>query len=461
VQVSPSLIDVTSGTDVWQQPFDAPLQDVFTLQSDIAGRVVQSLGVALSPGARQNLTERPTANLAAYDAYLKGEEVSAQGTAGILELERAATHYKQAIALDSSFASAWARLGMVEAAMVFVGGPTPERDSLAREAADRAAALAPGQPDTYMAQASYDADVQGDNHRALAEMRDGIKAAPSNVLLWSAMALAQQNLGQWDSAVADLRRAEYLDPRDAQTARRLATTYVWLRRYPEASAAIDRALTLSPTNPSVIEARSIVALARGDLAAAQAAMRAVPASVDSVGLAAFYANYWDFYWVPDENLQKALVALPPAAFGGDRAPWGIVRAEVYAMHGDARRSRVYADSAVQALREALRSAPQDWQSHALLGLMYGYLGRKADAIREGEDATRAVPISQDGYSGTYYEALVARTYTLVGEQDKAIDALTQVLRVPFLLNGSILKIDPDFASLRSNPRFQALVAEGP
>jgi hypothetical protein len=93
--------------------------------------------------------------------------------------------------------------------------------------------------------------------------------------------------------------------------------------------------------------------------------------------------------------------------------------------------------------------------------MYGYLGRKADAIREGEGATRAVPISQDGYSGPYYEDLLARTYTLVGEQDKAIDALTQVLHVPFVLNGAILKIDPDFASLRSNPRFQALVAEGP
>ena len=130
VQVSPSLIDVTSGTDVWQQPFDAPLQDVFAVQSDIAGRVVQSLGVALSAGARQNLAERPTANLAAYDAYLKGEEMSAEGTAGILELERAAKYYKQAIALDSNFASAWARLGMVEAAMVFVGSPTPERDSL-------------------------------------------------------------------------------------------------------------------------------------------------------------------------------------------------------------------------------------------------------------------------------------------------------------------------------------------
>ncbi len=392
MQVSPSLIDVTNGTDVWQQPFDAPLEDVFAVQSDIAGRVVQSLGVALSTGARQNLAERPTANLAAYDAYLKGEEMSVEGTAGILELERAAKYYEQAIALDSNFASAWARLGMIEAAMVFTASPTRERDSLAREATDRSSALAPGQPETYMARAYYDAYVQADNQRALAEFRAGIRTAPSNALLWAALALAEQNIGQWDSALAHLRQAQYLDPRDAPTARRLATTYMWLRRYGEASAATDRALGLSPSNSSLIEGKSIIALARGDLASAQAAMRAAPPSIDSVGLAAFYANYWDFYWVPDDGLQQAVLMLPPAAFGGDRGPWAIVRTEIYARRGDVRRSRIYADSAVQALREALRASPQDWQSHALLGVMYGYLGRKPDAIREGEEAARAVPI---------------------------------------------------------------------
>ncbi len=79
VQVSPELIEVKeSGAPAsrWQQPFDAALTDVFQVQSDIASKVAQALGVALGAGEEKRLSERPTENLAAYDAFLKGEEAS-------------------------------------------------------------------------------------------------------------------------------------------------------------------------------------------------------------------------------------------------------------------------------------------------------------------------------------------------------------------------------------------------
>ena len=76
VRVSPELIQVSTGSTRWQQPFDANLTDVFQVQADVAGQVAQALDVALGSGAKETLAERPTANLAAYDAYLKGEEIS-------------------------------------------------------------------------------------------------------------------------------------------------------------------------------------------------------------------------------------------------------------------------------------------------------------------------------------------------------------------------------------------------
>jgi TolB-like protein/tRNA A-37 threonylcarbamoyl transferase component Bud32 len=104
VQVSPELIQVSTAAAKWQQPFDAPLTDVFQVQADIAGRVAQALDVALGAGRQDELQEKPTQNLTAYDAYLKGEEVSnALGTTDPATLRQAIGHYEKAVALDSAF----------------------------------------------------------------------------------------------------------------------------------------------------------------------------------------------------------------------------------------------------------------------------------------------------------------------------------------------------------------------
>ena len=75
MQVSPELVEIrASGAPAsrWQQPFDAAITDVFQVQSDIATEVAQALGGALAPARRSGLSEKPTQNVAAYDAFLRG-----------------------------------------------------------------------------------------------------------------------------------------------------------------------------------------------------------------------------------------------------------------------------------------------------------------------------------------------------------------------------------------------------
>ena len=111
VRVSPELIQVSTGSTKWQQPFDAALTDVFQVQADMAGQVAQALDLALGSPQRAALAERPTSNAAAYDAFLKGEaESQSVGNADSWRSDRRSTLYERAVALDSGFVQAWAQL---------------------------------------------------------------------------------------------------------------------------------------------------------------------------------------------------------------------------------------------------------------------------------------------------------------------------------------------------------------
>ena len=121
---------------------------------------------------------------------------------------------------------------------------------------------------------------------------------------------------------------------------------------------------------------------------------------------------------------------------------------------------VYADSARIALEEQIRAAPDDAQRHVLLGLALAYLGRKAEAVREGQRGVELMPISRDAYLGPYVQHQLARIYLLVGEPEKALDQLEPLLEMPYYLSPGWLRIDPTFDPLRNNPRFRKLVAAG-
>ena len=171
---------------------------------------------------------------------------------------------------------------------------------MTRRAADRAKTLAPGRAEGYLAEGDYWELIRSDHHRALSEYMAGVKAAPSSATLLTAASLAEESLGNFDDALAHLRQASTVDPRDARTALRLSTVNLWLRRYPEAAAAVGRALMLNPDAPGAIETKAMIALAQGDLAGARAVIARAPTTIDRGVLLSQFANFWDLYWVPDD-----------------------------------------------------------------------------------------------------------------------------------------------------------------
>ena len=205
VLVRPELVQLGTdgtGSSRWQQPFDAPLTDVFRLQADIANRVTEALSVALPAAALKPGGDAPTQVPAAYDAYLRARAAWNGGTNFSLPaVRRARVLYQQAVSLDSNFASAWGGVAMTSIVLYANSVPTPVLASDARTAVDRMQALDPDGVETWTVRARYLSLVELEPTRALAELDSALARSPNDAMLLGAVAAAERSLGRWDDAL--------------------------------------------------------------------------------------------------------------------------------------------------------------------------------------------------------------------------------------------------------------------
>ncbi|HYX21202.1 MAG TPA: protein kinase, partial [Thermoanaerobaculia bacterium] len=362
VHVTPELVDVTrpdAPTSKWQQPFDASLTDVFQVQSDIASKVAQALGVALGAGEQKQLAEKPTENLAAYDAFLKGRDIQGHGNStDPTSLHKALAFYEQAVALDPNFAEAWAALSHAASGLYGNGTPTAALAVRARQAAEKAIALAPDRPDGYSAMGSYERQVKNDIRKAAEQYEKGQRLAPGDPRFLFAAALLDQGLGNWGPSIKKLRQVESLDPRSVPARRVLGFTLLFLRRYPEAREALDRALALAPTNLDALEYKAMTYAAEGNLAGAREVLNGAPKEIETA-LVAACAYYYAFAWSFDDAQRDLLFRLTPTAFDDDRGQWALSLADASALRGDVASATKYATEAVAAFAPQVAELPED------------------------------------------------------------------------------------------------------
>ena len=457
VELVPELIDVHTGDIRWQQTLSAAFTDVVRMRPDVALRVADALDVTLGAARREQVAAPHTTNPMAYDSYLRAREEGLRKD-DATSLRQAINLFQQAVALDSTLVDAWSGLSHAASGLYIATDDTAVGEQ-ARRAAERALELAPTDGDGYGALVRYYLWVAGDASRAVDAAARGLRTAPGHVDLLVQAALAEQQLGRWDDALAHITEAQRLDPRSGSTAGARGYLLLRLRRHREAHEAYDRALVLDSLNLSLIIQKAMVHLAEGDLDSAKDVIRRAAQRVDEGALALHLASYYDLYWVLSRAQQDLVLRLPQSAFLRERLEWSLVRMQIYALQGNEALARANADSARLIIDARLRADPaRNRASFTNLGLALAYLGRREDAIRAGVRGVDVAATDGLAIDATYAEHQLVRIYLLAGEPEKALDHLESLLSVPYYLSRGWLRVDPTFDPLRDRPRFRRLAS---
>jgi len=253
VRVTPQLIRVADDRHLWADRYDAELADVFQVQSSIAEQVTSAMNLALDPSEKQTNNERPTENTEAYVLYLRGIEYGTRGP-DREDFHNSVEMFRRAVALDSNFAQAWARLSEGRSREYWFFFDRSEAAlSEAKAAAERALRLRPDLAESHIALGYYYYWGKLDYDRALQELALARERQPNNADLYMATAAVQRRQGRWTDAVANFEKAVELSPRSTDAIGNLTETYTLVRKYDEACRAADKAISFTEAGQSHAE----------------------------------------------------------------------------------------------------------------------------------------------------------------------------------------------------------------
>jgi TolB-like protein/class 3 adenylate cyclase/Tfp pilus assembly protein PilF len=464
VRVTAQLIDARTDTHLWADKYDRDLADVFAIQSEIAKRIADQLQAKISPSEKAAIEKPPTTDLAAFDLYERAKALWADVTDPLhadQNLLQAAQLLDQAVARDPQFLVAWCLLSRVHGALYWTGHDrTPVRLDLANAAVQTALRLQPEAGEAHRALATYYYYGFRDYARARGELTKARRTLPNDAEVFLYTGLIDRREGRWENSTRNMERALELDPRNRFTLQQLALTYMTQHRYEDAIRIYDRTLTAFPGDPLTRISQALVALHwRADIAPYQKTLAALIAENPKIAPDVDLPDYA----LCERSAAAATRALASYPHDGVATDYGVNCPHAYwegvvaRGQGDSAKAQAAFIAARSEVEKILANQPDFAAAISLLGVIDAGLGRKEQAMQEGQRGCELLPISKDAISGVGLAINLAQIYAWTGEKDRAIEQIAAVERVPSLLSYGLLKLHPYWDTLRGDPGFEKIV----
>ena len=465
IRLNAQLIDTRTDQHVWAEEYDRALTDVFVAQTEIAQQIADELHVKLSPREKAALAEQPTSDLIAYNLYVEAAALIdknpyEEGKEQKIFYLKAIDLLNQAIARDPAFLLAYCRLAEAHDSVYQNGTDhTPARLALAKSAIDSAFRLQPDSGEAHLALAWHLYRGYLDYDHARDELDIAIRALPNNARIyeWSGHIDRRQN--RWPDAVRDFNHAMELDPQNTRLLHHTAVTYWCLRDYKTfRKLNVERIDALRPNGHREIGNAYWDISERADTRPLHALLkreRRDDADISETRL------QLALYERDAAAVEQALAKLTDDGFdargvGSTTFTRAYLKALIARMKGDATAAAAAFTAARAEQEKTMRAFPDNGPPVVVLGLIDAALGREEEALREGR---RAVELSEKDYfdcaDTIYYYGVIC---LWVGKHDLAIEQLQASAKMPGGINYGEIRLDPHWDSLRTDPRFDKIVA---
>jgi TolB-like protein/Tfp pilus assembly protein PilF len=466
VRVNAQLIDARTDAHLWAHTYDRDLADVFAIQSEIAKTIADQLQAKLSPTEKAAIEQPPTANIAAFDLYTRAKTLLLTGLFGSGKDQwlQAVELLNQAVSMDPGFFDAYCQLVIAHDHLYITNlDHTPARLAAAEAALDTAVRLRPDSGEAHFSRAGHFLrKLDYEQARAELALAQGTLVNSPKIFEWAGYIDRRQ--GRWEECIRNLDRALELDPRNLFILQHVALTNDSLRRYATELAALDRALDIVPKNIDLKIARASIDL---DWHANSQPLRAAVGAIladdpTAAATLAFSQLGLAFYDRDLTAAERALADIPADANFGKGAivlSRSYVEGQLARLRGNPVAAQVAFTTARAQQEESVRAQPDYAPALCVLGLIDGALGRKEEALCEGRRAVELTPITRDAIDGVAIVEFFARTCVWLGEKNLAFQYLTIATQNPGHLSYGNLRLDPDWDSLRGDPRFEKIVAD--
>jgi TolB-like protein/Tfp pilus assembly protein PilF len=355
VRVTAQLLDVRNGELLWGDRIDSQANDIIAIQDIIAQRIVDGLNLQLSSDEQVDLAGHTTANVLAYEEYLRGRDRVGRyvyQTVANDDIESAIRHFQRAIEIDSRFALAHCALGSCYTQRILKGAGKPADLSRAKQALDKGLALDPRiiEARVFMVFVYLSRGDKQKGRIQIAELRD---ESPNNPTVHFVSAVLHRLDGEYEKALRSLDRLLQLNP-----AERLIVGYnrarisMYQGQYDDALSELDKVAAIGPHHPLLRCIRAQVLFYRAETASALEILEDVLVRHPEIdGIRPLLAQILSALG-KHEAAQAQLTDRVKEAAGGDHdIPYWI--ASAYVMEGKLDEAFVWLEKAINAGNENL------------------------------------------------------------------------------------------------------------